>query len=171
MGRLVRSLHGHGICDRLGDHVYDKDGPLSFSKPSTLERSHLKRIIILEKELKQLRAEHNELWAGVGVVRADIVSIYSVIQADANPHKFAFSPLERLSYAEHALAHLSNKIQAIGLQKASADPEPTQTRTRSTFPIKTRVTAPAPADITVEEFRAREEALMEPQRKGLWVKS
>jgi hypothetical protein len=118
---------------------------LSFSKPSTLERSHLKRIIILEKELKQLRAEHNELWAGVGVVRADIVSIYSVIQADANPHKFAFSPLERLSYAEHALAHLSNKIQAIGLQKASA--------------------------VTVEEFRAREEALMEPQRKGLWVKS
>ena len=86
---------------------------MAFSEPDTREPSLEQRLVDLEKKLCDLNAAHNELWSRVGAAGFDIVRIYSLIQADTGPHKFAFSPLERLSSVEGALAVLSNKLEEL----------------------------------------------------------
>jgi hypothetical protein len=86
---------------------------MSFSEPDTTESTLLSRIIDLEEGLRKLGSEHQELWARVGAIGWDITRIYSLIQTDTAPHTFAFSPLERLSSVEGALAVLSNKLEAL----------------------------------------------------------
>jgi hypothetical protein len=87
---------------------------MSFSEPAINFRTSLEsRVDALEKELRQTTAEHKDLWAQVGRIQMDVVSIYTLIQSDTGPHRFAFSPMERLSYVEGALAVLSGKLEAL----------------------------------------------------------
>ena len=89
---------------------------MAFSAPDTNEPSLWQHLEALEKGLRQAIAEHNELWAQVGRIRADVGHIYRLIQSDTGQgdrYRFAFSPLERLSSVEGALAVLSNKIEAM----------------------------------------------------------
>ena len=88
---------------------------MSFSEPAPhppLTRLML-RVDALEAGLRQLRSEHNELWERVGGIAADVVHIYNLLQLDTGPHRFAFSPLERLSSVEGSIAVLSQKIEAM----------------------------------------------------------
>jgi hypothetical protein len=86
---------------------------MSFSEPDTSEPSLEQRLIALEKVVCDLNAAHNDIWAQVGVIRADVGKIYQIIQPGSVPHKFAFSPLERLSLVEGALAALSTRLGGV----------------------------------------------------------
>jgi|ERR1035437_779586 hypothetical protein len=99
---------------RLPIDAYFPGRNMSFSKPEISFRTSLEqRVGTLERELRYTTAEHKDLWAQVGRIQIDVVRIYNLIQYDTGPHKFAFSPLERLSSVEGALAVLSTKLEAL----------------------------------------------------------